>query len=62
MGNLLSVAALFTLTEKMNPWFGFSTIGGILIISGIIVYCNITEPDIYNPKEEKKMIKKSFCS
>jgi len=50
-GNLLSVAALFTLTKNMkNYYFSFGIMAGIQLMAASILYCGVKEPDIMDSK------------
>lgn len=64
LGNLVSVAGLFTLTIKMkNITLAFLLLGVMqLIWIGLIVPTGlIAEPKVMDVREEKKINKKSFC-
>ena len=61
-GNLLSVGGVFTLTEMIdNKLISYGILAVMQLIWAVLVYFMISEPSIYNEKEEKRKNKKSFC-
>ena len=60
-GNLLSVGGFFTLTEMIdNKILSYGIMALMQIIWAFLVYFMISEPVIYNDKEERHKSKKSF--
>ena len=50
-GNLLSVAALFTLTKNMNFYLSFCIMAGIQLFAAFILFFGVKEPDIMESRE-----------
>ena len=62
MGNLVSVAVVFSITKNMeNKFWSFGFMATLQLLWCIPSYFMIQEPEIYNPKEEKRKNKKSVC-
>ena len=62
VGNLLSVAGLFTLTKQMNQNYAFLLLGSLQLIWIFLIVSTrmIQEPKIMDAREERKINKKSF--
>ena len=58
----MSVGGVFTLTEMIdNKLISYGILAVMQLILAVLVYLMISEPSIYNEKEEKRKNKKSFC-
>jgi len=63
VGNLLSVAGLFTLTKNMDQTYAFLLLGVMQLVWILLLVPTgmIAEPKVMDSREEKKINKKSFC-
>ena len=62
VGNLLSIAALLTITKQMGEVSGFMLSGGLNFIWIAVIWGGniIVEPSVNEDKEAKRRNKKSF--
>ena len=62
IGNLISVAGLFTVTERImhNKLYSFSVLAILQVFFAIGMFFMITEPNIMDDREERRHKKKSF--
>ena len=64
VGNLVSVAAVFTLTKRMtDQTYAFLLLGSMQLVWILMIVPTrlIAEPKVMDAREEKKINKKSFC-
>lgn len=63
VGNLLSIAVLYTVTQLIGPYFGFALMGGLQILWVSIIYFGkmIQEPQVMTDREARRQGRKSVC-
>ena len=64
IGNLLSVAGVYSLTSMMkNKTYSFLLLATLQLVWILIISTTgmVTEPKVMDAREEKKINKKSFC-